>query len=1057
MVSTTYVQELEDFFKDNYKQDLEKLAGWWPEKNSIEVDYSLLEKHSPEIADDLIENPDMILKASEEAIASMGLVNIEGDLVTPCVRFFNLPQHLLIRNINSTHINKFISIEGVLTKITDVRPKIELAVFECLHDGRKITVDQGGELFGKLNEPVRCPQCERNAFKLVLDETRFTDMQKMQVQEPLEALVRGEQAKSIDIWMEGDLTNKLFPGDKVEITGILRLIPPKHKSAVYSIYIHAVHVNPIEMEFEEINLTEEEEAEIKELAKDPDIYKKIIGSIAPSIYGHNEIKEALALQLFGGSKNKVLPDGVKIRPDIHVLLIGDPGCLIADERVVLGNGAIVKMGDLGTRHLEGIDHQVLTGQGYKRDRATVFHAYKNQAIMEIITESGKSIKGTYNHPLLIVQNREREWKKLEEIKVGDRVATVSRIPCTITAPVKTNWEKEVRKYGPSPKSKLPTHLDVSLAGLLGYVLGDGWVTKHRVCFLVAPGEHDILPLLTSIVENSFAIKPSVRKLKPKAGRNAILMEVDINDADVASCLSFLKEKRVPDLVMKSGNAVAAEFIAWLFEADGCVFSKGRGKRAIQLKSVSIELLRDVQTLLLRFGIHSRINKSNLYIRRAESIDSFADSIGFRSKKKETRLKELVRDCKTLDHRRGKQRSEKVVEVREAGHADVFDIEVPEGHRFIANGIISHNTAKSQLLYYIYTLAPKGVFVGGKSATGAGLTATAEKDEFGEGGWTLKAGALVLASGGHCCIDEFDKMGDEDRSSMHEAMEQQRISIAKAGIVTTFKSETSILAAANPKYGRFDPFTSPAEQFNIPPTLISRFDLIFPIKDVLDEAKDTAMARHILAAQQAAGIRGASIEGILTQEELEEAEKKITPILNPDLMRKYISYARKYINPVLTTEAMEKIERYYVELRSLGKKQGSVAVTARQLEALVRLGEASARGRLSSRVEIEDAERALRLHQFVMEGIGIDRETGRFDIDIIATGHSKSKMDKVRSLHSIVKKLTTEYDVVTKDMIVEDAKLAGIEPKDIDSLITLLKKNGDVYSPKHGQYKTADNR
>lgn len=692
IVTTTYVQELEDFFRDNYKREMEKLAEWWPEKNSIEVDYASLEKHSPEIADDLVENPDTIIKASEEALSSMGLVNVEGDLVAPKVRFFNLPQNILIRNINSGHINKFVSIEGVINKITDVRPKVEVAVFECLHDGRRITVDQRSELFGKLNEPVRCPQCERNAFKLVLDDCRFTDMQKMQTQEPLEALVRGEQAKNINIWMEGDLTNKLFPGDKVEITGILRLIPPKHKSAVYSIYIHAVHVQQIEREFEEIELTEEEEAQIKELANDPDIYKKIIGSIAPSIYGHNEIKEALALQLFGGTKSKILPDGVKIRPDIHVLLIGDPG-----------------------------------------------------------------------------------------------------------------------------------------------------------------------------------------------------------------------------------------------------------------------------------------------------------------------------------------------------------------------------TAKSQLLYYIYTLAPKGVFVGGKSSTGAGLTATAEKDEFGEGGWTLKAGALVLASGGQACIDEFDKMGDEDRSAMHEAMEQQRISIAKAGIVTTFKSETSILAAANPKYGRFDPFTLPAEQFNIPPTLLSRFDLIFPIKDVLDEAKDKAMAEHILSAHQASGIRGTEIEGLLTKEELEEAEAKITPVLNPELMRKYIAYARKYINPVLTSEAMGKIEQYYVELRGIGKQQGSVATTPRQLEALVRLAESSARGRLSNRVEIEDSERSIRLHQFVMQEIGIDRETGRFDIDIIATGQSKSKMDKVRSLYSIIRTLTKEYDVVTKDMIIDEAKNAGIEPKVIDSLLAILKKNGDVYSPKHGQFKTAEDR
>ena len=283
------MQELEGFFREEYKRELEKLAEVWPDQTSISADYALLEKYAPEIADDLIENPDTIIKAGEEAIAGMGLVNQEGELVHPKIRFFNLPQKILIRNINSEHINKLISLEGVINKITDVQPKIGVAVFECVHDGRRVTVDQRGELFGKLNEPGQCPQCGRSNFKLVLDEAKFIDLQKMAVQEPLEALVRGEQAKSLEIWMEGDLTNKLFAGDKVEITGVLRLKPPKYKSSVYSIYLNAVHIQRIEKEFEEIELTEEEEDEIRKLANDPEIYKKIIASIAPSIYGHNEI------------------------------------------------------------------------------------------------------------------------------------------------------------------------------------------------------------------------------------------------------------------------------------------------------------------------------------------------------------------------------------------------------------------------------------------------------------------------------------------------------------------------------------------------------------------------------------------------------------------------------------------------------------------------------------------------------------------------------------------------------------------------------------------------
>jgi replicative DNA helicase Mcm len=1054
MENAQYVQQFEEFLKARYAKELEKLAEFYPETKSLMVDFAVLDKFAPELADDLIASPDALIKAAEEAIASIGYTNSEGKAVTPNVRFYGLPNKLLIRNINSTHINKLIMIEGVINKITDVRPKVEVAAFLCLRCGRVYKIPQEGELYGRLNEPGAC-SCERREFKLDLDETTFTDMQKMQIQEPLEALVRGEQAKNLDIWLEDDLTNRLFPGDKLQVVGVLRLIPPKNKGSVYSIYLHALHIEKIEREFEEIELTAEEETRIRELAKDTAIYEKIIASIAPSIYGHKEIKEALAIQLLGGSKGKILPDGVRIRPDMHILLIGDPGCLVADERVALGNGAIARLGTLGERHLQDISTQLLTGQGYKRDTATVFHSYPNQPIMEIVTESGKSIKGTYNHPLLTVRGREREWKRLDEIKPGDRLATVPWIPCTITAPVKTGWAKKARHYGPKPKSRLPAVLDARLAGLMGYVLGDGWVREHRVCFLVAPGEKDLLEPLVETVEESFGVKPSVRQLKPRKGRSAVLTEVDVNDADVAHCLSFLSEKRVPELVMMSGNAVAAEFLAWLFEADGCVFSKGRGKRAIQLKSASAELLRDAQILLLRFGVHSRINERNLAIRRAESIAKFAKGVGFRSAKKKAKLKELVAACKGLHHQRGQARSERVVAVRKAGHADVFDVEVPRGHRFTANGIVSHNTAKSQLLYYIYKLAPKGVFVGGKSATGAGLTATAEKDEFGEGGWTLKAGALVLASGGQACIDEFDKMGDEDRSSMHEAMEQQRISIAKAGIVTTFRAETAILAAANPKYGRFDPYELVADQFNIPPTLLSRFDLIFPIKDVMDEQKDRNMADHILNNQMLAGIRSSGVKGVLSDEEITAIEAKVTPILSADLLRKYIAYARKNVNPVLTTEATQKIKEYYMDLRNLGKSQGNVAITPRQLEALVRIAEGSARGRLSPKVEMEDAERAIRLHRFVMQEIGMDPETGRLDIDTIATGQSKSRADKTRMLHSLIKQLNKDYDVVTKDMILEKCGEVGINTEEFEKLMEILKRNGDVYSPKHNQYKTAE--
>ncbi len=1054
--SSPYQTQFEEFLNTKYRSELERLASVYPDEKSIAIGYNVLEEYDTDLADELIQNPYPIIKAAQDAISQANFVNPRGEKVRLNVRFVGFPEDskTLIRSVDSAHIGKFLSVDGVVTTVTESRPKVVNAVFECRHCGRVYNIPQTDKT-GKFSEPAGCA-CERKNFQLLLEQCTFIDTQRAEIQEPLELLRGGEQAKKMELWIEDDLTNRIVPGDKVEMTGILNLHNPKGRGAIYDKFLDINSITQVQKEFENIKFTEEEENKIKELANDPKIYDKIVASIAPSIYGHSEIKEAIALQLLGGTQGKIKADGMKIRSDMHILLIGDPGCLVADERVVLGNGVIAKIGDLGKEHLEEIDVPLLTGQGYKRDKATVFHVYKNQPIMEIVTETGKSIKGTYNHPLLVIKNRERFWKRLDEIRPGDKVASVPWIPCTVTAYVKTGWKKLARRYGPKVRSKLPEQMDESLAGLMGYVLVGGWVRDHRVGMLVNSHELDILPKLVSAIEKNFGVRPSVRKKRLQAGRKIELTEIDLNDADVAYSLSFLKDKRVPDLIFKSGNTVVAEFLSWLFEADGCVFSRGRGRRAVQLKSSSIELLRDVQVLLLRFGIHSRIVERNLTIRRAESIKKFSGFIGFKSQKKKERLERLVEDCKHLREQnlRGKQLSEKVIRVAKAGCADVFDVEIPKSHRFIANGIISHNTAKTQLLIYVNQLAPKGVYVSGKSSSAAGLTATAEKDDSTDGRWTLKAGALVLAAGGMASIDEFDKMNEEDSSAMHEAMESQVIHITKAGIHAMFKANTAILAAANPIYGRFDPNESPAAQFDIPPTLISRFDLIFPIKDELDEAKDREMVKHILTSHFTAGVKA---RGNYDKEEMKKAEERVLPAIEPDLLRNYIAYARKEIKPLLTKEAMDKIEAFYVDLRKIGQKQKSVPITPRYLEAIIRLAEASAKGRLSDTVDLEDADRAIRLMKFCLSGVGVDPETGKFDIDIIAVGTSRSKQDRLKIVYRAVKAQSEGAEGATHEALLEEAKTQGLRGEEFEEALSSLLRNGDVYKPRHGIYRPADEK
>ena len=1022
-------EKIEEFIGTQKAKVLE-VTSKYPEKKSLDVDFKELDFFDGDLADYLLEKPDEFTREFEKQL------KVETSGLKVHARFYNLPDvaSVDVQKLGEEHLNKLVKVDGVISWITEINPRIKTAVWECLYCGRKQDVET--DRVSAIKPPNQCAECGRSKFKLLENESEFVNIQRAKMQDLIEKLQGSMPTSTVIMWLEDDLVNTVFPGEKVTITGILRIMPPKEgkgKNSVYGKYLEVVHLRKVMQEFEEINITKEDESKIKELSKNPKLYEMIIQSIAPGIYGYTELKSAIALQLFGGAPNKILPDGQRIRSDIHILLIGDPGCIIGDERVALGNGAIVKIQDFGVKHLQDINIPVLTGQGYKRAVATVFHKYESQPIIEIITESGKSIKGTYNHPLLLVEGMKRKWKRLDEIKEGDRVAVTTWIPCSIRKLQPTAWTALKRSFGPKNKAVIPEKLSPRLAGLLGYLIGDGWITRTRFAFDVNPEESDLLKLLSDIIKKEFKLKPHVIERRPKGKKPIFVVQVD--SVDVACNLGFLKEKRIPDIVMRSGNRVVSEFLSWLFEADGCAFSKGRGRRAVQLKSSRIELLRDVQVMLLRFGIHSRIVERNLTIRRAQSIRKYYRLIGFKSEKKRKKLEQLVKDVRGLQHELGKQFSERVVSVKTAGVADVFDVEVPNAKRFIANGVISHNTAKSSILQYVSRLAPKCVLVSGKGASGVGLTASAEKDDV-TGGWILKAGAMVLASGGQVNIDELDKMDKEDRSALHEAMEQQQLNIAKAGIVAQFNTRTSVLAAANPKFGRFDPNELPTSQFDIPPTLLSRFDLIFTIKDVLDESRDRKMAEHILLVHSA------------------EAGEAITPLISLNELRKYIAYARRSCIPNLSKEAGDKIKEYYVSLRKMGKKENTFPITARQIEGIIRLAEASAKIRLSEEVSLIDAERAISLTDFVLKDVFTDKETGLIDSDIVNIGQSKSKIDKVRNIVGIIQSIESEVDLVDIDVVVKKALDIGIDEQACRKIIRDLSLQGELYEPKTGYVKSA---
>ncbi len=342
------------------------------------------------------------------------------------------------------------------------------------------------------------------------------------------------------------------------------------------------------------------------------------------------------------------------------------------------------------------------------------------------------------------------------------------------------------------------------------------------------------------------------------------------------------------------------------------------------------------------------------------------------------------------------------------------------------------TAKSQMLQYVSRIAPRGLYTSGRGTTAAGLTAAVVREKGGS--MSLEAGALVLADKGIACIDEMDKMRPEDRVAIHEAMEQHTVSVAKGGIVATLNARTAVLAAANPSLGRYEPNRTVAENISLPVTILSRFDLIFVLRDVPNKESDAKMSRHILEIHR---------RGISPVEAQVDAE----------LLRKYVSYA-KSVKPELNEEALKRLSDFYLAMRSASESEGSpVAITARQLESLCRVAEARARVALRSTVTAEDAEAAIAIMKRSLEEVGIDMSNYKVDIDLIMTGRPKSIRDRLGIVISTIMDMEKVTGIVERDALVNELETKHKIPKgEIERMISQLLREGTIYEPREGSLK-----
>jgi replicative DNA helicase Mcm len=678
---------------ENYSEAIHNLEVTWPDVKSLEVSYRDIESFDPDFALSIVEEPEINTQAANQALGLL-LSELGSPRIIAFVRVIELPSdaNRTVRQLRSEDLGSMISVDAIATKIGRVLPRTYEGAFICAACGHSTRISQPNEQ--ELIEPIECFQIDggcgrkkgQTRFVQRVEESILIDTQFIELQEPPENLRGGVQPERILCIAEHDMAGQLNPGDRVTANGML-FVRSQRKSGkdtpIFDIFMRIHSIQRENIPLEEIQISEDEEREIKELARREDVHDLLTKSIAPSIFGMTRQKESLMLQLFGGVASKA-SDGTRLRGDIHILLMGDPG-----------------------------------------------------------------------------------------------------------------------------------------------------------------------------------------------------------------------------------------------------------------------------------------------------------------------------------------------------------------------------VAKSQLLSYMSQISPRGRFTSGMSASAAGLTAAAVQDSAADGRWTLEAGALALADLGLAAIDEFDKMNENDRSSMHEAMEQQRISISKAGINATLSTRCAILAAANPKAGRFQsvsevPFT---QQINLKPALISRFDVIWLLTDQPAADHDTMIANHIMnnRANSTPEIlidQGSAVDP--TKSAANEGHDESKGIVNRELIRKYVAFAKRSIHPKLSSQARDALREYYVETRRKGgESHDSISISARAIEGLYRLAQASARVRLSEEATIDDAQRAIRLTRFWRHELMGEN----FDETTLQSGKKATARNRERTILEIVRRIYVETgQIVSLNDVLTEAGRSDITRDAAEDLIDALCRDGRLMRP-----------
>ncbi|ELZ87356.1 replicative DNA helicase / cell division control protein 21 /MCM [Haloferax elongans ATCC BAA-1513] len=654
------------FYRNYYREEIGDLAQQYPkEKRSLYIDYDDLYNFDPELADDYVTKPGQYQEYAEEALR---LFDLPADvkLGQAHVRMRNLPDNIDIRNIrvNDDHIGTLISVQGIVRKATDVRPKITEAAFECQRCGTMSYIPQGD---GGFQEPHECQGCERQGpFRIEFDQSNFVDSQKLRVQESPEGLRGGETPQSIDINLADDVTGKVTAGDHVTVVGILHIeqqTSGNEKTPVFDYYMEGIALSIEDEEFEDMEITDDDVAEIVELSNEPNIYEKMVDSVAPAIYGYEQEKLAMILQLFSGV-TKHLPDGSRIRGDLHMLLIGDPGtgkCVTGNTRVTLADGRDVPIRELVESNLDDpkpIDDGVWDSANFEvpslapdgsltaRQATKVWKREAPDHLLRIRTNTGRELTATPSHPLFIRDGGMTTAVRADELAEGEFVAAPRSLPTTGTDDIDIDFRRS-KSYN-AVRLDLPDEWTPWLARLVGYIVAEGYVEQRDDATGFVSVTNNDREVLDDVADAFDRLGLNYFERSPHDGKSA--REIICGSGEFVSFLANLSpsllagsdSQRIPEAVMSASSETGRAFVRAFVEGEGHVSAT---QREITVASMSRELLEDVRTLLLASGISSQLRaRHNGSFRLRISGDDFAKyvaKVGFVTERKSAACEEYA--------------------------------------------------------------------------------------------------------------------------------------------------------------------------------------------------------------------------------------------------------------------------------------------------------------------------------------------------------------------------------------------------------------------------------